>query len=759
MSSFIGRSDELVESRRLLRTTRLLTLTGPAGVGKTRLALELAGLEQRGGRSEVCLVDLASAGTGEEARKRIVSGLAGDRDGRGTSAAHRRAVDADRERLLILDNCEHLLDACGPLLSGLLPRRPELRVLATSREPLRLPGETVYSVTGLGLPDHEGGVSLGGLLGSDAVRLFVDRARAASSAFELTEENAAHVAALCAGLDGLPLALELAAGLVRAFPPAALCDRLDDCLSLLTCGWRTADPRHQSLRSALAWSYDLLTPAQRSLFRSLSLLPGGFGPGAAAALAVGRGIPAAAVPELLAALEAKSLITACADRAGSARFRMLAPTRCYGRERLRAEGEEAAAYGRLAEWLAELARPLRETAVTPVGTRRRLAAERDTLTRVLEWLGAGDDPRRLLLAGALAVADLHRGRPAEQARTLLTEVLDSTDPAADDRSVALAAAAGLAAEQRESDVAIRLAAEAVTLERGRARRNDPLLCRALLVLSAARTHRGDRGTSADLRECREIGERIGDPVAVAFCLTLLAWQALPGGDAARAARRLDEALPVLRAQAVPVLLRMTLFAAGVLALERDEPAQAEAHFTEALSCTDHPGGGSLALWGLAVAAVRDGRFERALRLCAAAETHGPSAVSALPPWFRAQVEEAADTARRALPKARAENALAAGRELQSRQILSYARHGRLSVPARPQDVVGGARGAPAGDDPLSPREWDVITLVTTGLTNRQIAARLHLSVRTVETHVRNIRTTLGLRSRTHVAAWAARQAG
>ncbi|MFF4486634.1 ATP-binding protein [Streptomyces sp. NPDC001544] len=741
-----------------MRTTRLLTLAGPAGVGKTRLALELAGLEQRGGRCEVGLVELGSARTGEEVRRRITAALAGAGEGRVPIAGARSAADADRERLLVLDNCEHVLDDCGLALGALLPRHPGLRVLATSRESLRLPGETVYSVSGLGVPDAQGGGSLTGMLGSDAVRLFVERARAASREFELTEENAPHVAALCAGLDGLPLALELAAGLVRAFPPAAVHDRLDDRLSLLTCGWRTADPRHQSLRSAIEWSYDLLTPAQRSLLRSLSLLPGGFGPDAAAALAVGKDIPASAVPELLAALEAKSLITPCTDRGSSARFRMLESIRCYGQERLRAENEEEAAYDRLAHWLTELARPLREAALTPAETRRRLAEERDNLTCLLEWLSAGGDPRRLLLTSALAVVDIHRGRPTGKARALLADALDRTDPGADDRSIALGEAARLAAEEGDHDEAIRLADEAVTLERRRSHPNDPLLCRVLLTRGTARTRRGDQGARTDLRECLEISDRVGDPVTTAFSLVLLAWQSLPAGDVATAARLIDEALPVLRAEAGPAPLRMTLVTVGALALERDDPATAEAYFAEALSGMDHPGGASLALWGLAVAAVRGGRFERGLRLCATAETQGAFDASALPPWFRARVEEAADTALRALPRAQAEGALVAGRELQPRQTVEYALRGRLGVPARPEGIVDGTGGATAGDVPLTPRERDVIALVTTGLTNRQIAARLHLSVRTVETHVRNIRTTLGLRSRTHVAAWAARQA-
>ncbi|MEV5877343.1 LuxR C-terminal-related transcriptional regulator [Streptomyces sp. NPDC052101] len=771
LGGFIGRTDELVELKRLLRTTRLLTLTGPGGVGKTRLALETATLEQRGGRCEVGLVELGSATTGEQARQRITEALAGaggvGSGGAGTLIAGTPgAVGADRDRLLVLDNCEHVLDACGLVLSALLPGRPGLRILATSREPLRLPGETVYSVGGLALPDARDCRSPVALLRSDAVRLFVDRGRAVSSDFQLTEENAAHIAGLCARLDGLPLALELAAGLVRAFPPAEIHHRLDDRLSLLTCGWRTADPRHQSLRSAIEWSYELLTPDERSLVRSLSLLPGGFGTDAAAAVAVAKDIPESAVPQLLAGLEAKSLIVPCAGPVGSARFRMLESIRCYGHERLRAEGEEVQAYDRLVEWLTELARPFREAALTPAETCRRLDEEHDNLTCLLQWLSAGSDPRQLLLAGALALVDINRGYTAES-RSMLAGALDRTHPGAGDRSLCLCMAALLAAWEGDHGEAVPLAEQAVALERRRPDRREDLLCRLLLVLSLTRLQCGDQGTRADLEECLMIGRRVGDRVMTAFCLTLLAWQLLLGGrDTARAARLVDEALPVLRGEANPVLLRMILQTAGVIALERDDLAAAEAYFTESLgdtglpSGTDHLGGAGPALWGLAVSAVRKGRFERALRLFAAVERRGVSVTCVLPPpWLRARVEEAADTALRALPKVRAESALAAGRRLDPRQVVDYALDGRRAVPpgadgAEHGGTGNGADAGSGGHDPLSPREREVVTLVTAGLTNRQIAARLYVSVRTVETHMRNIRTTLGLRSRAHVAAWA-----
>lgn len=757
LDSLIGRSDELVELRQLARTTRLLTLTGPAGVGKTRLALELVRLEQRGRRTEVRLVELGSVSEGEQVRRRITAALV-QSDDRGTAVAGTRSVaNTDRDWLLVLDNCEHVIDDCGTAVSALLHRYPRLRILATSRESLRLPGEVVYSLSGLGVPDPAENQSLTSMLRSDAVRLFVDRAQAVSE-FQLTDDNAAHVGALCAGLDGLPLALQLAAEIVGTFPPAQVHRLLDDRLALLTCARRTAEPRHRSLRSAIGWSYDLLTPEERSLMRSLSLLPGGFGLDAAVVLAEDKGIPASEVPELLVGLETKSLIVACSGRASSARFRMLESIQCYAQERLRAEGEEPQVYDRLVDWFTELACPLRDMALTPAASCLRLQEERDNLQHLVQWLSGGSDPRQLLLVAALALTDIHQGQHTAQHRKTLARALECTASASDDRSTVLATAALLSVAEGDYDEAVGLARQAVKFERRRPRRHEPRLARAVLALSIVRTTRGDQGARTDLEECLEISTGLGDSVTTAFCMSLLAWLSMLDGDGAQAAWLVDEALPALRAGAGPAPLRAALCIAGILALDRHDLAGAEAYFTESLHGMHHSDGAGLALWGLAMTAVRGRRFERGLRLCAAVERPGVFARPAWHPWFQARLEEAMATALNALPKARAAGALAVGREMGPRQIVDYAVKGRLGVPSGVQSTERGTHGMAGSDDPLSPREWEVIALVTMGLTNRQVAARMHLSVRTVEAHIRNIRMALDLRSRTHVAAWGSRRA-
>ncbi|SES47502.1 Predicted ATPase [Streptomyces sp. yr375] len=745
LSSFVGRTEELVELGRLLRTTRVLTLTGPAGVGKTRLAVELAALEHRGGRSEAVLVELGAVLRGEAARQRIAAAAGGVGDPTASLTDPQAArLAAGGDLLLVLDNCEHVLDDCGLVLGELLSRQPGLRVLATSREPLRLPGETVYPVGGLGLPDPDADGSFTDSLRSDAVRLFVDRARAVAPEFQLTEDNAARIGTICARLDGLPLALELAARLVRALPLAEIHDRLDDRLSLLTNGWRTADPRHQSLRAALEWGYELLTPVEQSLFRALSVLPGGFGPDAAAAVAADDGIPTVTALELLAGLAAKSLITPCHDRAGSTRFRMLESVQCYGHERLLAEGEATRTYGRLVGWLTGLATPVQETAFAPLHTVRRMARERDNLTHALEWLSESDDERQLLLAGALAVVGIHRGTPADTL-VLLSGALERTDPASRHRGNALGVAALLAGWRGDPEEAVHMARQGVAL--ARQARQTHLLGRALLVLSIVKELHGDESAVEDLRECLELGRGLDDGLMTALCLNLLARQLLGQGDLEQAAELVGQALPVLMAEGTPALRRMVLHTTGILALTRGDLPTAEARFTECLDNTCHLDGAACSLEGLAVAAVRAGNFERGLRLFAAAETIGEPEPFVLTLLWRRGVEEARATALDALPRSKADAAIEAGREMEPRRAVEYA----LRVRREPAATAGG------GGDPLSRREWDVIDLVAKGLTNRQIAARLYLSVRTVETHIRNIRTTLGLRSRAHVAAWAARR--
>ncbi|MEU0136819.1 LuxR C-terminal-related transcriptional regulator [Streptomyces sp. NPDC006296] len=738
LSSFVGRTDELVELTRLLHEVRLLTLTGPAGAGKSRLALEVAGQEARGRRSEVAVVRLGAVTGTDAVRRRILDAL-------GDEHEESPVAPPARDRLLVLDDCDHVLYTCGTVLTELLPGRPRLSVLATSREPLCLPGESVFSVPGLALSDPESVNSLADGLRSDAVTLFMDRARAVAPDFRLTRENAADVAEICARLDGLPLPIEMAARLIRVFPPAEIRSRLHDRLALLTNGWRLADDRHQSLRASLEWGYELLSPVEQALLRRLSVLPGGFGPDAATAVTAGVPAATAALPELLVSLESKSVIAPPREAGGgSARFRLLESTRCFGQERLVAEDEDAAAYECLVSWLTSLSQPLRTEAVVPAATLDRLTEERVNLAHAVRRLGRGSDERQLLLVAALAAVEGARGRGSEVA-VLVDRALERTGPHSEYRVLALEAAATTGRGAGHGGAARRMD-QAVREERLRGR--SPLLGRLLLVRGILHQVRDEHRPSADdLEEALEIGLRHGHDVLVALSRGALARHRLESGDPAGTERELGLALPVLRDGAAPQWLSAVLSTAGAFALEKGDLKQAEEHFAEALRCRAYPHvDAARAMEGLALVAARGYRYDRGVRLLGAAERvrDGGFPESG---WWRRRVGEARDTALRALPVGRADAWLEAGRAMPWRQALCLALG----------DEPAGSRGERAAH-PLSRREQDVAALVVEGLTNRQIAARIHVSVRTVETHIRHIRTTLGLRSRAHIAAWAAQQA-
>lgn len=741
LSSFVGRADELVELTRLLHEVRLLTLTGPAGVGKSRLALEVAGQEARRRRSEVSVVRLGAVTGADEARRRILDALGDEPDGATATAS---APD----RLLVLDDCDHVLYACGTVLTELLPGRPRLSVLATSREPLRLPGEAVFSVNGLTLSEPGTATGSGNSytdnLRSDAVSLFMDRARAVAPDFQLSRENADDVAEICARLDGLPLPIEMAARLVRVFPPAELRSRLHDRLALLTNGWRLAEERHQSLRAALEWGYTLLRPAEQVLLRRLSVLPGGFGLEAATAVTADLPGTAAALPELLIALEAKSVIAPhTGTSSGEPRFHMLESIQCFGQELLAAEGAEAATYELMTTWLTTMSLPLRSEAVVPFATLDRLAGERVNLLHAVRRLGEGSDERQLLLTGALAAVEGTRGRNAEVAG-LVEHALEAATPDSAYRAVALEATA-LAGQGSAPDEAARRIDAAVREERRRG--PSPLLGRLLFVRGILRQALDQRRASVDdLEESLEIGLRSRHDTLVALSRGALARHRLEDGDPSTAERELEQAFTVLRDGVAPQLLSAILSTAGSLTLEKGDLKRAEEHFTEALRCrAHHHRDAARALEGLTIVAIRGHQFERGLRLLGVAERVREGAFQESS-WWRWQVEQARETALRAVPVSRAESWLKAGRAMPWRQALCLAL-GEDSV--EPQDE--------AASHPLSRRERDVAALVVEGLTNRQIAARIHVSVRTVETHIRHIRTTLGLRSRAHIAAWAAQR--
>ncbi|MBB5135085.1 putative ATPase/DNA-binding SARP family transcriptional activator [Thermocatellispora tengchongensis] len=385
LTSFVGRADELERVGKLLAEARLVTLTGPGGAGKSRLAIEAAARA----RGEVYFAALATLAEGREVPQAVLAALglrergiqwpAGEQPPAQDVTERLVAALADREALLVLDNCEHVVDAAARLADRLLGACPGLRVLATSREALGITGESLCPVPPLPLPAPGAGPAEAA--GSPAVRLFADRAAAVSPGFRVDAATVADVVRVCRTLDGLPLAIELAAARLRALRLADVADRLDDRFRLLSRGSRTAQPRHQTLRAVVAWSWDLLDPAERVMAGRLTVFPGG-----ATLEAVARvcGLPAYEAEELLTGLVEKSLV-----EAAEGRYRMLETIRAFCAERLgeSGEGEEARLRRAHAAYYLELA----ETAAPRLHTGEqltwlaRLTAERDNLFAALRW--------------------------------------------------------------------------------------------------------------------------------------------------------------------------------------------------------------------------------------------------------------------------------------------------------------------------------------------------------------------------------------
>jgi predicted ATPase len=388
----VGRHRELGELRTLLRRTRLLTLTGAGGAGKTRLAVELARSEESAYSDGAVFVELAPV----EDAELVVQAVAAALD---LHALPGRALEdavgdfvASRSLLLVLDNCEHVLVSAVGLVRRLLRGAPQLRILATSRERLGVPGETVFVVPSLTIPDQDVPLPPGELRRYEGVRLFVERAAAAAPGFDLDPANAGDVARICFRLDGLPLALELAAARLGALAPAAIAERLDDRFRLLRAGNRAAPTRQQTLEATLAWSHELLASDERILFRRLAAFSGSFDLEGAEAVCAGERLAAEDVADVLAHLVEKSLVTT-ADRGRDRRYRLLETVRMYATRRLEDSGETESVARRLADWALLLAERERGSA--------RLDAETPNFRRALDVLMRDDPGEALRLCVAL----------------------------------------------------------------------------------------------------------------------------------------------------------------------------------------------------------------------------------------------------------------------------------------------------------------------------------------------------------------------
>ena len=541
LSTFVGRDRELADVRALVESSRLVTLTGAGGCGKTRLSLQVAAELLDGTGDGVWLVELAAVSDPDAVPSAICGALGiAPRPGR---AALEALLDAlgPQDLLIVLDNCEHLIDACAKTADALVRRCPRVHLVATSREPLGIDGETIYRVPSLSLPASGGSEAPES---SDAVALFLDRARAQGAALTVNELTVPVIVSVCQRLDGLPLAIELAAARLRSLSLTGLHDRLDQRFRLLTGGSRTALARQQTLRATVDWSYSLLNGVERSLLRRLSVFAETFDLDAAEAVCGFGDIAVFDVAELLGALVDKSLVVA-EPAGGALRYRQLETIRQFAAERLAEAGEDeaAAAAAHCQHYLsvAEAAAPhLRGP--DQGNWFARLDADQVNLRRAARYASSvpGGTEQVLRLAVALDRYWMARSR-AEEALALVTTVLERpearTDPLLFGHALIVAVLAA-----RASDVALALRYAEQAVEFARQLDDDRLLIQSLAVLSSACYFAGEAERGAPLgQEAVERARPLGDDVLLAEALSgyLLSLDAV---NPVRSGKLFDEAI-------------------------------------------------------------------------------------------------------------------------------------------------------------------------------------------------------------------------
>ena len=547
LTGLVGREREIAEVERLLSEHRLLTLTGPGGSGKTRLALAVASTLGDDYEDEAWLVELAPL-SDPELVPQAVAPVLGVREEPGTAVLDSlRAHLEAREILLVLDNCEHLVDACADLADALLRSCPDLKVFATSREALGVVGETLFVVPPLSLPDPRHLQDIEGLSHYEATELFSERARAASPDFEITERNAVAVAQVCYRLDGMPLAIELAAARARALSVEQIVSRLDDRFVLLTGGGRTALAHNGTLRATMDWSHELLSQEERVLLRRLSVFAGGFTLAAAEAVCGGEGLEENEVLDLLSSLVDKSLVLV-SEQEGEARYGLLETVRHYAAEKVEEAGEGTKVGGRHAEFFLRLAE---QADTESKGARRaawlgRLEAEHDNLRTVLDWaLTHGEDDLGLRVAGALGGFWLVRGRLSEGRRWLEAALQGGDGTPEPTRTGTLLRAGLIAREQGDHERSVELLGEALALARRIGDKATAAI--ALLNLGWAALLRDELQRASELtEESLTLQRETNDWVGVARALTVLGLLANAQGDHERAKALHEESLGLAR---------------------------------------------------------------------------------------------------------------------------------------------------------------------------------------------------------------------
>jgi predicted ATPase/DNA-binding CsgD family transcriptional regulator len=749
-SSFVGRQHELAEIKSHMGASRLLTLTGVGGVGKTRLALHAAATIRRAFPDGVWLADLATLEHGDGLADLVAASLRIKE--RSARPVQEQLVDhvAGRSLLIVMDNCEHLIGATATLVDCLLRQAPGLRVLATSRQALGIAGERVLTVPPLRIPDPAHMPSVETMAKYDAVALLIERAAAVQPAFALHSGNREATARLCAQLDGLPLAIELAATRLRSLSLQQVADRLDNRFRLLTCGSPAALSRQQTLRALIDRSYELCSEQERVLWARLSVFPGDFDLEAVEGICSDQGLEHEVIVDVLDGLVAKSIVTARPEYP-QARYRLLETIRQYGRELLTLEGQEQALRRRHRDYYTGVAVTACEAwcGPTQAADLARLRLERDNLSAALDWSAAepGEAEAGLVLASALRY-HWAVGGFLSAGRNRLDQALDLTTDPTTNRGTALWVAAWIALLQGDQDAASKRLDECESV--ATALGDDHLLAYALVLRGTAAFFRAQLDEALRLFDLsiRNM-HRAGDTQGIIVGLFQTGLALTHCGDHAQAVAACEEAIRISESKGEAWGRAQAMWVMGFDHWLRGDPQRAAADLlNDAMTLTPEVDG-PLHAWGMelvACIAASAERFTEAAGLLGRAaslwRTMGTTART-----FDSQ------TARRFL-QCRTATEQALGRE-----AFQQAFNEGWANPTLPSSLPRHQPGRPVADAArtarVTTRELQVARLIVKGMTNKEIAASLVLSPRTIDGHVERLLAKIGAKTRTQIAVWAA----
>ncbi len=756
LTPLIGRTAEVAAVAELVaHGTRLITLIGPGGVGKTRLALAIAAESAAAFPDGVCLVTLQAILDPALVIPTIIQSLEPRVIVDESPVDQLADLIGDRRVLLVLDNLEQVLDA-GQALSRLLAACRNLTILATSRVVLRLSGEHVVPVAPLSIPDWNAVNDPTHVAAYGAVELFVQRARAADPAFALSAANAPIVADIVRRLDGLPLAIELAADRVRSLPPDAILDRLDDRLRLLTGGARDLHDRQRTMRDTIAWSYDLLPPHDQVLFRRLGVFVGGF-PLAAVEMVTGPQDRTADPVDGVTALVDASLHRKL-DHPTAPRYAMLETVRAFAREQLEASGELDETSRAHAEWCIKLAEvtTMGLWGEAPADALERLPAEHDNIRAALGWaIGNGETEIALRLVSACA-RFWHMFGHFREGRRWASRALSLPGAASPVyRGRAIIVLASLSNRFADPDEAFLLAGEGLAI--AEAAGDQVGKGRALTVLSHLAIESGDYTLANTYsEEILDLARAIGDPRWEQQTLGDLGLLAYLQGDHARATALYQDALPIARALDDRILgMRLASNLAAALALTGEMRRAAELWREVLVYAREFgfPEELAITLSDIADEAVHAGRAEAAARLLGASDAlRAATGV----PVARSDLDGLADLislVRERMDEATFVASWEAGASLPLDDAVAEAEGILAGIIDAPAVEISEKQSLPGS---LTPREVDVVRLLAAGKSNREIADALYIGHSTAITHVRHVLRKLDLDSRAAVAAWAVR---